>query len=209
MSFALSFKMNFPSGKHSPKARDRQLAAHSLPVPEPAPTSLELKRSESGPGVGCGWLSKLGNVLVITFYCCLHFDSQISPPPSPSLCFSTQFLPHSDCQFNPGSLPPEIFDLVQELGINFSPLTSPDQDNQHQPAALPDCRLCLLSSAWYNSSPFFLNMELATSYQLPGDLVQHFTSRWCYQACELSQFAPLIRKKCRRTVTSLVCIALL
>lgn len=51
----------------------------SLPVPEPAPTSLEQNCSESGLGVRCGWLSKLSNAVVITLYCCVHLTFQIHP----------------------------------------------------------------------------------------------------------------------------------
>jgi hypothetical protein len=63
-------------GSTVPKPAGGGWLAQPLPVPEPAPISLEQKSSESGPGVGCGRLSKLRNVLVITFYCCLHLNFQ-------------------------------------------------------------------------------------------------------------------------------------
>lgn len=84
------FQDEFPFwGTVGPKAETGSWLTQCLPVPEPAPTSLEQKSSKSGPGVECGCLSKLGNVLVITFYCCLHLNFQISHHP-PSLTFSTQ-----------------------------------------------------------------------------------------------------------------------
>lgn len=73
------------SREHSSEARDRQLACTVLSRGCAAPTSLEHKSSESGPGVGCGWLSELGNALVIIFYSCLHFNFQIPHPQPPSL----------------------------------------------------------------------------------------------------------------------------
>lgn len=51
----------------------------SLPVPEPAPTSLEQKGSECGLGVRCGWLSKLRNAFEIFIALSLDF------PDSPKL----------------------------------------------------------------------------------------------------------------------------
>lgn len=77
-------------GSTAPKPARGVWLAQALLVPAvPAPTFLEQESSESGPGVGCGWLSKLGNVLVITFYCCLHLSFQsffssacVSPPQS-------------------------------------------------------------------------------------------------------------------------------
>lgn len=90
MSFAFSFKMNFHFRGAQLQSQRQAPGLHSSFLSlEPAPASLEQKSSESGPGVGCGWLSKLENVLVITFYCCLHLNFQTSPP-SPSLRFSTQ-----------------------------------------------------------------------------------------------------------------------
>lgn len=78
--FTFSFKMHFAfEGAWFQSQGEAVWLAQSLPVPEPAPTSLEQKGSESGLGVRWGWLSKLRNVLVITFYCCVHLTFQIHP----------------------------------------------------------------------------------------------------------------------------------
>lgn len=80
MSFAFSFKTNLPFQGAWLQSQLQTAGLHSpFLSPEPAPTSLEQKSSGSGPGAGCGWLSKLENVLVITFYCCLHLNFQTSP----------------------------------------------------------------------------------------------------------------------------------
>ena len=97
MSFAFSFKMNFPFWGVQLQSQPQAAGLHSpFLSPESVPTSLEQKSSESGPGVGCGWLSKLENVLVITFYCCLRLNFQTSAP-LPACVSPPSFLPHSDC----------------------------------------------------------------------------------------------------------------
>lgn len=70
------FKMNFPFQGAQLQSQRQAAGLHSPSCPWACSSLLEEKSSESGPGVGCGWLSKLGNVLVITFYCCLHFNFQ-------------------------------------------------------------------------------------------------------------------------------------
>lgn len=141
---------------------------------------------ESGPGAGCGWLSKLGNVLVITFYCCLHFNFQpVFLHPASYLTRTANLILASFLQKHL-----TLCKNLASLSLLLPQTSIISISRQHCQTAA-----CVGWALWcHRSPPLPGKRAVATSCHCPGDLVQHFTSRQCHCGCELSQLAHLIKK---------------
>lgn len=148
----LSFKMNFFWGAQ-PKVSHRQLY-YTVPS---CPLSLFQPPWTEEPGVwpwcGMGWLSKLENVLVITFYCCLPcLNFQIPCPLS-----QPAFLHPASYLILAANLTLAPF-LQKHLTLckNLASILSSAGLGQLASAGNPCQTACLLSSGLcHNSRPLF------------------------------------------------------